>query len=155
MIHRDVKPANLYVCRYGRAVDFIKVLDFGLVKHGRVPQEGADKLTAGELDGGAGTPAFMSPEQALGGERLDGRSDIYAIGGVAYWLLTGTLVFKGETPMETIVMHAHREPDPPSRRTELPVPGDLEGIVLQCLAKNPDDRPQTADDWLPGARLSG
>jgi serine/threonine-protein kinase len=145
LIHRDVKPANLYTCHYGREVDFIKVLDFGLVKQGRAPEEGSDKLTAGDMSPG-GTPAFMSPEQALGDGEVDGRSDIYALGCVAYWLLTGSLVFKGTTPMETIVLHVHREPEPPSRRSTRPIPADLEAIVLTCLAKDPADRPQTADE---------
>ena len=145
LIHRDVKPANLYACHYGREVDFIKVLDFGLVKQGRAPEEGADKLTAGDMSPG-GTPAFMSPEQALGGGEVDGRSDIYALGCVAYWLLTGSLVFKGTTPIETIVLHVNREPEAPSRRTTRPIPADLEKIVLACLAKDPAHRPQTADE---------
>ncbi|MGH7528400.1 MAG: serine/threonine-protein kinase [Gemmatimonadales bacterium] len=144
LIHRDVKPANVYACRYGRELDFVKVLDFGLVKHSRLPEKGADKLTAGDMAGG--TPAFMSPEQALGEHRVDSRSDLYAVGCVAYWLLTGTLVFQGETPIETIVMHANQEPEPPSRRTEESIPLDLEAIVLACLDKNPDARPQTADE---------
>ncbi len=145
LIHRDVKPANLYVCRYGREVDFVKVLDFGLVKQGRVPERGADKLTAADI-GPGGTPAFMSPEQALGDGEVDGRTDIYALGCVGYWLLTGTLVFKGTTPMETIMLHVNREPEPPSRRTTRPIPAELEAIVLACLAKDPADRPQTADE---------
>jgi serine/threonine-protein kinase len=145
LVHRDVKPANLYACHYGREVDFIKVLDFGLVKQGRAPEEGADKLTAGDMSPG-GTPAFMSPEQALGDGEMDGRSDIYAVGCVAYWLLTGSFVFKGTTPMETIVLHVNREPEPPSRRTTRAIPADLEEIVLACLAKDPADRPQTADE---------
>jgi len=93
-----------------------------------------------------GTPAFMSPEQALGDGEVDGRSDIYALGCVAYWLLTGSLVFKGTTPMETIVLHVNREPEPPSRRTDRPIPADLEAIVLACLAKDPANRPSTADE---------
>jgi len=151
LIHRDVKPANVYACRYGREVDFIKVLDFGLVKHGRVPEEGNDKLTAADMTAG-GTPAFMSPEQALGEEHIDGRSDLYAVGCVAYWLLTGTMVFKGSTPMETIVMHVHQEPEAPSRRTGLAIPADLEAVVLACLAKDPAARPETADEL--SARLA-
>jgi hypothetical protein len=142
LIHRDVKPANVFACRYGREVDFIKVLDFGLVKR-RPPESNEGELTAEE--GPSGTPAFMSPEQALGKGRVDARSDLYAVGGVAYWLLTGTLVFKGSTPMETIVMQVHREPEPPSHRTELGIPPELEAIVLDCLAKDPGERPQTAD----------
>jgi serine/threonine-protein kinase len=145
LIHRDVKPANVYTCHYGREVDFIKVLDFGLVKHGRMPESGGDKLTAADVTAG-GTPAFMSPEQALGEEHVDGRSDLYAVGCVAYWLLTGSLVFKGSTPMETIVMHVHKEPEAPSARSRLPIPADLESIVLACLAKDPAARPQSADE---------
>jgi serine/threonine-protein kinase len=149
LIHRDIKPANVYSCRYGREVDFIKVLDFGLVKR-RPPEAGAGELTVEE--GPSGTPAFMSPEQALGEGRVDARSDLYGVGGVAYWLLTGTLVFKGATPMETIVMQVHRKPEPPSHRSELPIPPELESIVLDCLAKEPGNRPQTADELA--ARLA-
>ena len=154
LIHRDVKPANVYVCRYGREVDFIKVLDFGLVKHDRrdAADDGADQLTAAHMSPG-GTPAFMAPEQALGEGPVDARSDLYAVGCVAYWLLTGSLVFKGVTPVETLVMHVSREPDPPSRRTSRPIPPDLEAIVLACLSKDPAARPQTADEL--GARLAG
>jgi eukaryotic-like serine/threonine-protein kinase len=147
LIHRDVKPANLYACRYGREVDFIKVLDFGLVKHQRpsAADDGAEDLTAAHMSPG-GTPAYMSPEQALGEGQVDARTDLYAVGCVAYWLLTGTLVFKGATAMETLVMHVSREPEPPSRRTNRPIPPDLDEIVLACLAKNPAARPQTADE---------
>jgi serine/threonine-protein kinase len=149
LIHRDIKPANVYACRYGREVDFIKVLDFGLVKR-RSTEAGAGELTVDE--GPSGTPAFMAPEQALGEGRVDARSDLYAVGGVAYWLLTGTLVFKGASPMETIVMQVHRVPEPPSHRTELAIAPELESIVLDCLAKDPGDRPQTADQLA--ARLA-
>jgi eukaryotic-like serine/threonine-protein kinase len=149
LIHRDVKPANVYACRYGRETDFIKVLDFGLVKHGGTSGD-ESALTADHVVGG--TPAYMSPEQALGEGRVDRRTDLYAVGGVAYWLLTGTPVFKGNTSMETIVMHIQQEPEPPSRRTELAIPPDLEALVLACLAKDPDARPQTADELA--ARLS-
>jgi serine/threonine-protein kinase len=149
LIHRDIKPANVYACRYGREVDFIKVLDFGLVQRSP-PEAGAGELTA--EPGPSGTPAFMSPEQALSEARVDARSDLYAVGGVAYWLLTGTLVFRGATPMEIMVMRVHREPEPPSHRTELAIPAELESIVLDCLAKDPGDRPQTADELA--ARLA-
>jgi serine/threonine-protein kinase len=94
----------------------------------------------------------MSPEQAIGERSVDGRSDLYAVGCVAYWLLTGTLVFRGRSAMETIVMQVNREPEAPSRRTELPIPPELEAIVLDCLAKSPDARPQTADELT--ARLN-
>ena len=155
LIHRDIKPANVYVCHHGRALDFIKVLDFGLVKHGTKQESVPDDLTVDHVAGG--TPAFMAPEQALGEPGVDGRSDLYAVGCVAYWLLTGTVVFEGKTTMETIVMHVNREPEPPSRRVKSPIPPDLEAIVLDCLAKSPDDRPQTADELtarLDSVRLS-
>ncbi len=144
LIHRDIKPANLYACRYGRDVDFIKVLDFGLVKHGGGPVEANDQLSAEHTAGG--TPAFMSPEQAVGADDVDARSDLYSVGCVAYWLLTGAPVFAGRTPMETMMMHVHREPEPPSRRTGHAIAPELEGIVLACLAKEPADRPATADE---------
>jgi eukaryotic-like serine/threonine-protein kinase len=150
LIHRDIKPANIYACRYGREVDVVKVLDFGLVKHTQAPEPGADLVTAGQLAGG--TPAFMAPEQALGEDKVDARSDLYAVGCVGYWLLTGTLVFEGATPLETIVMHVHAQPDLPSRRTDLPIPRELEALILTCLAKDPAARPATADEL--GARLA-
>ena len=119
------------------------MLDFGLVKHqGRQRPDEAD-LTADQIAGG--TPAYMSPEQALGDGQVDGRSDIYAVGCVAYWLLTGTMVFEGRTAMETIVMHVHTPPEPPGRRTDAPIPAELEAIVMACLAKDPVTRPQTAE----------
>jgi len=144
LIHRDIKPANVYVCRLGRDVDCIKVLDFGMVK--TRPQEAtADlKLTADNVVGG--TPAFMSPEQVLGDRPVDARTDLYAVGCLAYWLLTGRLVFEGRTPMETMVQHAQAAPIPPSRRSELPIPPALEAAVLACLEKDPPARPQSADE---------
>ena len=151
LIHRDVKPANLYACRYGRQVDLIKVLDFGLVKQGGAPAVGADKLTAEHTAGG--TPAYMSPEQAVADEEVDARSDLYSVGCVGYWLLTGTAVFAGRTPLETMMMHVHTAPEPPSRRTERPIPPELEAVVLACLDKDPARRPQTADELA--ARLAG
>ena len=143
LIHRDIKPANIYACRHGREVDFVKVLDFGLVKHRAAAPED-DKLTAEHVAGG--TPAFMSPEQAVADQDVDGRSDLYSLGCVAYWLLTGTTVFKGRTPLETMMMHVHREPEPPSQRSGRASPAELEALVLACLAKDPDDRPRSADD---------
>jgi serine/threonine protein kinase len=91
-----------------------------------------------------GTPAFIAPEQALGGQPVDHRADIYATGCLTYWMLTGQLVFSGDTPMQLLIQHAHATPSLPSARTELPIPKELDEIVLACLAKDPTDRPQTA-----------
>lgn len=144
LVHRDITPANIFVCRYGRDVDFVKVLDFGLVKP--KARRGGDESGFSRADRVGGTPAFMSPEQALADRPIDGRSDLYAIGCVAYWLLTGTLVFQKNTPTALAVAHAQAVPDPPSMRTELPIPPSLDGLVLECLAKSPADRPASADD---------
>ncbi len=144
LIHRDIKPANVYVCRYGREVDFIKVLDFGLVKsQGDLHHDLTDLTVAFSV---AGTPAFMSPEQVAADQPLDGRSDIYAIGCLAYWLVTGQFVFSGRTVMDTILQHRQAEPVPPSERTELQIPHGFDRLILDCLAKRPDERPATIDD---------
>ncbi len=142
LIHRDVKPANVFVCRYGRHVDFVKVLDFGLVKHHGQDQVDS-KMTADNVVGG--TPAYMSPEQAAGDQEIDGRSDIYALGCVAYWMITGQTVFEGSV-MRTMMAHLQETPVPPSRRTELDVPPAFDALILRCLEKDPDKRPQTADE---------
>ena len=144
LIHRDVKPANIFACRLGPDRDFVKVLDFGLVKS---TGEEAGSATALTQEGSvAGTPAFMAPEMALGDGSVDGRADIYALGCVAYWLLTGQPVFAGDTPVATLLKHVQEKPIPPSRRTELEIPEDLDTVILACLAKDPGDRPQTAEE---------
>jgi serine/threonine-protein kinase len=142
LVHRDVKPANMFVCRLGLDVDFVKVLDFGLVKvHGR-PAAGKEALT---VEGSfTGTPAFMPPEVALGAETVDGRADIYALGCVAYWLLTGHRVFAGDNAMQVVIDHVRTAPVPPSLRTDQDIPEALEEIVLRCLAKDPAGRPADA-----------
>jgi serine/threonine-protein kinase len=143
LIHRDIKPANVYICRYGREVDFVKVLDFGMVKSQREGDDAEIKLTG--LNAVCGTPAFMAPEQVLGNRLVDGRTDLYAVGCLAFWLVTGQLVFTGQTAMETLMQHAHAVPVPPSARAEMKVPSAFDDIVLACLAKDPDDRPASAD----------
>jgi serine/threonine-protein kinase len=143
LIHRDIKPANIFTCRLGPDSDFVKVLDFGLVKSTGEESGGGTALTR---EGAVpGTPAFMAPETALGDVTVDGRADIYALGCVAYWLLTGQPVFVGDTPVATLLKHVREEPLPPSRRTELEIPEDLEAVILSCLAKDPEARPQTAE----------
>jgi serine/threonine-protein kinase len=141
LVHRDIKPANIFLCRYGEEYDFVKVLDFGIVGAVRDPAETSPAIT-GE-NGIRGTPAFMAPEQAMETE-VDGRADIYAVGCLAYWFLTGHLVFTAESPIGLILKHARTPPPRPSSRTELAIPAALDELVLACLAKDPADRPQTA-----------
>jgi serine/threonine-protein kinase len=112
LVHRDIKPASIFVCRYGEDVDFVKVLDFGLVKAMHDTEEGSPDLTRENVV--RGTPAFIAPEQVLGGAALDGRTDLYATGCVAYWLLTGETVFTATSPMALLLDHAHTAPLPPS-----------------------------------------
>jgi serine/threonine-protein kinase len=141
LVHRDIKPANIFLCRYGEEYDFVKVLDFGIV---RTVRDAADTVTA--LTGDhviQGTPAFMAPEQALGTD-VDGRADLYATGCVAYWLLTGQCVFSADNTFSMLMQHAQAVPTPPSRRTDQPIPRALEELVLACLAKDPAQRPQSA-----------
>jgi eukaryotic-like serine/threonine-protein kinase len=143
LVHRDIKPANIHVGRVGLRHDFVKVLDFGLVKS-VMTQPGQDSMaTAAGLT--PGTPAYMAPEMALG-ETVDGRADLYALGCVAYFLLTGQLVFEATSGLQLIAKHVQEPPVPPSSRTELDVSPQLEQVVLACLAKRPDDRPQTATE---------
>jgi serine/threonine-protein kinase len=141
LVHRDLKPSNTMICKVGLAHDFVKVLDFGLAK----VITGSDTTTQLTMEGTAtGTPGYMAPEVAMGETAIDGRADVYAMGCVAYFLLTGTLVFDDPNPMSMALKHVQEVPDPPSVRTELPIPSDLERVVLHCLAKRPADRPATA-----------
>jgi eukaryotic-like serine/threonine-protein kinase len=143
LIHRDIKPANVYVCRYGREVDFVKVLDFGLVKPATDTQRTTRiDLTAAHV--AHGTPAFMAPEQAIGDKPVDARADLYALGCLAYWLVTGRHVFSGHNALDTIVKHVQAAPDPPSRHAP-GIPPDFDDLILACLAKDPAARPASAD----------
>jgi tRNA A-37 threonylcarbamoyl transferase component Bud32 len=141
LVHRDIKPANIQVCRMGHYYDFVKVLDFGLVKKSGSGTEMDIGLTAPNMV--AGTPAYLSPESALG-ETVDQRADIYALGCVAYWLLTGRYVFEANSPIQIVARHLHTPPKPPSKYSAFDVGPDLEAVVLACLAKRPSDRPATA-----------
>ena len=147
LVHRDIKPANIFLSRYGEDLDFVKVLDFGLAKF--VDDSSSETQAALTIRNVIqGTPAFISPEQALGGGEVDARADIYSTGCVAYWLLTGQLVFTADTTMKTLVAHAHATPEPPSAKTKIPLSAELDALVLSCLAKDPTQRPQTARDLL-------
>jgi serine/threonine-protein kinase len=139
LVHRDIKPANIYVCAVGMELDFAKVLDFGLVRDLNT----SERLTVeGSLPG---TPAYLAPETAEQNQ-YDTRSDLYALGCVAYWLLTGRLVFDAATAAAMMAAHLRDAPSAPSRRGELPIPPELDAIVLACLAKDPDARPQSAGE---------
>jgi serine/threonine-protein kinase len=140
LVHRDIKPANIHLGRVGCREDFVKVLDLGLVKSTSLGAEPSLATIEGVI---MGTPAYMAPEMALG-EDVDARADLYALGCVAYYLLTGEQVFTGDMPLKVITQHLQAAPVPPSARTELPIPAALERLVLACLAKKPEDRPQTA-----------
>ena len=139
LVHRDIKPANIHVGRVGLRDDFVKVLDFGLVKS----LTRKDETMASGAGLTPGTPTYMAPEIAQGGE-VDGRADLYALGCVAYYLLTGRLVFEGETAIQVILKHLEAAPVPPSYVAPGPIPPALEEVVLACLAKRPADRPPSA-----------
>lgn len=139
LVHRDVKPANLHLCRLGLRYDFVKVLDFGLVKAQHPGQLGGRGLdTAADII--PGTPAFMPPEAALG-RPLNGQADVYGLGCVGYWLLTGHLVFEAATPYQVLAQHIEQRPAAPSRRSESHIPPALDGLILACLEKSPEERP--------------
>lgn len=142
LVHRDIKPANLFACRMGREFDFLKVLDFGVVKHLISDQ---DSLLTGK-GRIAGTPGYMAPGVILGGKEVDGRADLYALGCVAYWMLTGMFVFEFDNPVRMIMDHANKKPEPPSQVAEVSIPKSLDELVLACLEKSPENRPGSADE---------
>ncbi len=170
LVHRDIKPANIFICQLGGQPDFVKVLDFGLVTpglgEGHDPLEGSVDLDRAPPEPDApnlavddatdpgitqanqlmGTPAFMSPEQALRTD-VDGRTDIYALGCVGYWLLTGQAVFTADEQLDVLVAQIEHTPSPPSSVAQCDIPAPLEALLLRCLAKDAEDRPQSAG-WL-------
>jgi serine/threonine-protein kinase len=142
LVHRDIKPANIIVSRIGADWDFVKVLDFGLVKlESARPSEANARLTADTSV--SGTPGFIAPEVVLG-TQSDYRVDIYSLGCVAYWLVTGKLVFEGPGAIKVISDHVYSAPSPPSSRSELPIPPELDTLILECLEKDPAKRPASA-----------
>lgn len=145
IVHRDIKPRNIFACRMGTEWDFAKVLDFGLVKLNAMEST----QTCLTRDGVAtGTPAYMAPEIAMGRQDIDGRADLYALGCVGYWLLTAQLVFDADNAMAMALAHVQERPVAPSQRTEIAVPGPLDRLILQCLEKDPAARPESARQFL-------
>lgn len=141
LVHRDVKPANIHVGRLGLQHDFVKVLDFGLVKQ---VEAGRREGTAATGDGMVpGTPDYMAPEMTLGRE-IDGRADIYALGCVGFFALTGRHVFEAANAFHMISRHLNDVPELPSRVASQPLPPELDQLILDCLAKDPGKRPQSA-----------
>ncbi len=137
MIHRDIKPGNIFVARRGGVYDVAKLLDFGLVKPLMDKEEDSLALTAeGSI---TGSPLFMSPEQAVGDTSPDARSDIYSLGAVGYYLLAGRPPFTGDRPVKVMIAHVRDEVVPPSKHNPA-IPADLEQVILKCLAKQPQDR---------------
>lgn len=134
LLHRDIKPANIFAAERGGVRDVAKLLDFGLVKP-IASQEGSDLTQEGAI---TGSPLYMSPEQALSDIEPDARSDIYSLGAVAYYMLTGRPPFEDEKPLKVLLKHATEPPVPPTQFVR--IPEELEGIVLRCLAKDPANR---------------
>ena len=140
LVHRDIKPANIILTRRGGLCDVVKVLDFGLVK----AVNHALELEGTVADVVVGTPRYLSPEAIETPERVDARSDLYSVGAVGYLLLTGQPVFATESLKELLKSHVKTLPQRPSERLGKPVAADLENLVMQCLAKEPSQRPQSA-----------
>jgi hypothetical protein len=140
LIHRDIKPANILLCERGGYPDIAKVLDFGLVRE--ISDSSDPRLTEENVI--HGTPQYLAPETIRNADSIDARSDLYSLGAVAYFLLTGTPVFSGRGALELIHHHLQTEPESLSKRLGRPVPPKLEAVVLSCLAKDPDQRPESA-----------
>jgi hypothetical protein len=143
LIHRDIKPQNVILLSpraHADPRDTIKLLDFGLVK--QLPRDGAVELSSS--DAIIGTPQYLAPEAIRAPDRVDGRTDLYALGAVGYFLLTGSHVFSAQTVVEICSHHLHTKPEPPSERLGRPVTPELEQLLLRCLAKSPAERPASA-----------
>jgi serine/threonine-protein kinase len=148
LIHRDVKPENIILCERGGIPDVAKVLDFGLVRD-LEPAPGPRLTQANVVQG---TPLYLSPEAIRAPDAVDARSDIYGLGAVGYYLLTGTHVFGGATAVEVCSHHLHSPPQPPSERLGRPVPAGLERLLLGCLEKDPARRPGSAAELRDALR---
>lgn len=147
LIHRDIKPGNLFVAQRGGVYDVSKLLDFGLAKP--MMKTGTAQLTHDGMI--SGSPLFMSPEQAMGDRDPDARSDIYALGAVGYYMLTGTPPFPGDNPVK-VILALTQETVPPPTRLRADIPADLERVIMRCLAKDPDRRYSSALDLADALR---
>lgn len=143
LIHRDIKPSNIILTRQGGIPDVAKVLDFGLVKD--LETDGAQSVS--RVDEIRGTPQYLAPESITDPERIDARADLYALAAVGYFLLTGSHVFSGNTLFEICSHHLSTRPVPPSERAQQEIPRELEALLLQCLAKAPDERTRSAVEF--------
>jgi serine/threonine-protein kinase len=143
LIHRDIKPANIMLCTQGGERDVVKLLDFGLVKELAVDRD----VTVPAANTLTGTPHYMAPESIVAPDSADARTDIYALGAVAYYLLAGGELFHGKSIVEVCSQHVHQEPEPLAARG-VTISAELEAVVLACLEKNPDRRPQSAAELL-------
>jgi serine/threonine protein kinase len=141
LVHLDIKPANVFLCRQGDEADVVKVLDFGLARIHEAPREGEEPDRDEMI---AGTPAYMAPERGMGRPDVDGRADIYSVGCVAYFLLAGSTVFDTESPTVMLRHHVETAPLPPGLATGRPLPPQLDALVMRCLAKDRAERPQDA-----------
>ena len=144
LVHRDVKPANIMLCERGGMRDVVKVLDFGLVKDVARPHT-RDLTLPTQL---GGTPLYMAPERVTDPKSVDARSDIYAVGAVAYLLLTGRPIFTSVSDADLLWKVVHASPEKMGAPDALPA--ELESLVLRCLSKNPDERPLDVCELLDG-----
>jgi len=151
LTHRDIKPANIFISGTGTELDFVKVLDFGLVRLN--PASTSNQVLNTNEETVGGTPAYAAPEVVTGEGGYDHRVDIYAVGCVGYWLLSGRLVFEAGTAMAMLIDHARTQAPRLGSRTELSIPADLEQIIMDCLEKDPRRRPDSAAELA--RRLSG
>jgi serine/threonine-protein kinase len=141
LVHRDLKPANVFLCERGGQRDTVKVLDFGLVKETGSDQSGPAQT---DVDALVGTPTYLPPEAIHSPSAVDSRSDLYAVGAIGYFLLTGRDVFQGSSVVALCIAHLHEKPVRPSERLKRELPADLEALIMTCLEKSPEGRPQSA-----------
>jgi len=151
LVHRDIKPANILLVNHGGVADLVKLVDFGLVRDMSTDVE-LSRTSATTLEG---TPLYTPPEAVTSPSEVDGRSDLYSLGAVGYYLLCVTPPFEGRTAVEVLSKHLHEQPLPPSARLGRALPDDLEELVMRCLAKEPGDRPQSARDLWRALRSCG